>query len=257
MICAVWMPICHADCGRLFLSVGDTLTIMEPVLVLADIHLGRKQTGDKKIGPGIEWALHSLERGAEAGARHMVMLGDVIDRKRFTAHTYTEVTRFFERSLELFDSVVFIAGNHDVSHDLSTVIPADVIAAGVEPQTIRVGQWALHTSAVEVNRDPRRLVPTFPAAVDGVPNLGLLHSSVTGEFVKNECLPCTVDELNGCGYDAWLLGHVHERIILSTDPFIGWVGMGKAFIASLIDGTVTVRDLQTRIRMCSASQVFR
>ena len=68
---------------------------MEPVLVLADIHLGRKQKDDKKIGPGIEWALSALDRGAEAGARHLVMLGDVIDRKRFTDHTYTEVTQFF------------------------------------------------------------------------------------------------------------------------------------------------------------------
>lgn len=84
VICAVWMPICDAGLGRPSLSVGDTLTVMEPVLVLADIHLGRKQKDDKKIGPGIEWALSALDRGAEARAGHMVMLGDVIDRKRFT-----------------------------------------------------------------------------------------------------------------------------------------------------------------------------
>ena len=216
---------------------------MEPVLVLADIHLGRKQKDDKKIGPGIEWALSALDRGAKAGAKHMVMLGDVIDRKRFTEHTYTEVTQFFERGLELFDTVVFSSGNHDVSHDLTGVIPEDVIVAGTQPQTISAGQWALHTAAVEVNRDPRRLVPDFPATVDGVPNLGLLHSSVTGELVKNECLPCTVDELISCGYDAWLMGHVHERIVLSSDPFIGWVGMGKALIASFDGGKVSISDV--------------
>lgn len=216
---------------------------MEPVLVLADIHLGRKQKDDKKIGPGIEWALSAIDRGVESGARHMVMLGDVIDRTRFTENTYAEVTRFFERGLELFDSVVFISGNHDVSHDLTSVIPEGVIVAGIEPQTIRVGQWALHTAAVEVNRDPRRLVPDFPAAVDGVANLGLLHSSVTGEFVKNECLPCTTDGLTSCGYDAWLLGHVHERIVLSSSPFIGWVGMSKALIASDDGGRFSISDV--------------
>ena len=67
------------------------------VLVLADIHLGRKQHDDKKTGPGVEWALNTLEQGAAAGARHLVMLGDVIDRKRFTHATYGEVTAFFER----------------------------------------------------------------------------------------------------------------------------------------------------------------
>ena len=236
------MPICDAGRGRPSLSVGDTLTAMEPVLVLADIHLGRKQKDDKKIGPGIEWALSALDRGAEARAGHMVMLGDVIDRKRFTERTYAEVTQFFERGLELFDSVMFISGNHDVSHDLKGVIPEGVTVAGIKPQTIWAGQWALHTAAVEVNRDPRRLVPDFPAAVDGVPNLGLLHSSVSGEYVKNECLPCTVDEMTSCGYDAWLLGHVHERVVLSTDPFIGWVGMGKALIASFDGGRVPISD---------------
>ena len=35
----------------------------------------------------------------------------------------------------------------------------------------------------------------------------------------------------------------HERIALSNDPFTGWVGMGKAFITSLHDDMVTVRDL--------------
>lgn len=221
----------------------DTLAVMEPVVVLADIHLGRKQKDDKKIGPGIEWAMNALDHGAEAGARHMVMLGDVIDRKRFTEHTYAEVTQFFERGLKLFDSVVFIAGNHDVSHDLTGVIPEGVVVAGTEPQTIRAGQWALHTAAVEIDRDPRRIVPDFPAAVDGVPNLGLLHSSVTGEYSKHECMPCTVDELTSCGYDAWLLGHVHTRTALSSEPFIGWVGMGKALIASLDGGRVTISDV--------------
>ena len=127
-----------------------------PILVLADIHLGRPQSGAKKTGPGIEWALEALQRGAQAGAGHFVMLGDVIDRSRFTDATFDEVTRFFARALELFDTTVFIAGNHDVHHDLSAVIPPGVAVAGTRPQTIRAGGWALHTAAVEVDRDPRR-----------------------------------------------------------------------------------------------------
>ena len=171
------------------------------------------------------------------------MLGDVIDRKRFTDATYGEVTRFFQRGLELFDTVVFIAGNHDVHHDLTGAIPGGVIVARQEPQTIRAGGWALHTAAVEVDRDPRELVDDFPAPIDKAPNLGLLHTSVTGEFSNNPCLPCTREELAACGYGAWLLGHVHERITLSSAPFAGWVGMGRAYLA-VADGTaVRVADL--------------
>lgn len=213
------------------------------VLVLADIHLGRKQHGDKKTGPGLPWALDALERGAAAGAGHMVMLGDIIDRKRYTEQTYGEVSQFFARGLELFDTAVFSAGNHDVHHDLTDAIPGRVVVAGVEPQTIRAGEWALHTAAVEVDRDPRRLVSSFPEPVAGSPNLGLLHTSVTGEYSNHECLPCTVEELADCGYDAWLLGHVHKRVTLTEGPFIGWVGMGQGYLAQAREGRVEVRDL--------------
>lgn len=214
-----------------------------PVLVIADIHLGRKQRDDKKTGPGIDWALDTLQRGADAGARHLVMLGDVIDRKRFTEATYGEVERFFQRGLELFDTVVFIAGNHDVHHDLGSSIPGGVIVAKHQPQTIRAGEWALHTAAVEVDRDPRQLVTQFPAPVEEAPNLGLLHTSVTGEYSNNPCLPCTRDELAACGYDAWLLGHVHQRITLSDTPFAGWVGLGEAYLAVADGNGVNVRNL--------------
>lgn len=214
-----------------------------PILVLADIHLGRPQSGAKKTGPGIEWALGALRRGAQAGAGHFVMLGDVIDRSCFTSATFGEVTRFFTRALELFDTTVFIAGNHDVHHDLSAVIPPGVAVAGTRPQTIRAGGWALHTAAVEVDRDPRRLVPSFPSRISGAPNLGLLHTSVTGEYSNNACLPCDVAELEARGYDAWALGHVHQRIALDASVPVGWVGMGRGLIATLDDAHVTLRDL--------------
>ena len=203
---------------------------MEPLLALADVHLGRKQTGDTKLGPGLDWALRAMEHAADAGCGHLVMLGDIIDRKRFSEHTYAEVDQFFRRGLELFDTVLFTAGNHDAHHTLT--LPSGVTVAGPSPATYRAGGWALHTAAVEVDRDPRRLAGSFPAPIDATLNLGLLHSSVTGEYSNNPCLPCTTDELLSLGYDAWLLGHVHQPVTLSRHPFIGWVGMGRALTVS-------------------------
>lgn len=217
---------------------------MDPILALADIHLGRKQSGDTKLGPGLGWALGTMERAADAGAGHLVMAGDIIDRKRFTDLTYGEVDHFFQRALELFDTVLFTAGNHDAHHSLE--LPAGVTVASASPATYRARGWALHTAAVEVDKDPRELVGSFASPIDGALNLGVLHTSVTGEHSKNPCLPCSLAELESRGYDAWLLGHVHQPIVLAEDPFIGWVGMGRALIAAPgADGAgVQVRELR-------------
>lgn len=227
--------------GTLQFSV--TVHLVSSVAVLADVHLGRKQTGDKKTGPGIEWALETLDHAAAAGASHLVVVGDIIDRKRYTEATYSEVAAFFSRGLELFETVVFTAGNHDVYHDLGAVIPRGVIVSGTQPHTIEVGEWALHSAAVEVDRDPRSLVSDFPHPLPHAVNLGLLHTSVTGEYSKHDCLPCTTEELLACGYDAWILGHVHSQITLNPEPFIGWVGMGRAYLIDVNDGDVRVQNL--------------
>lgn len=209
------------------------------ILVIADVHLGRRQSGATKVGPGLRWALAALEAGAAEGCGHAVVLGDVIDKKRYTESTYGEVTRLFERALELFDPVLFIAGNHDTVHDLSGTIPAGVTVAGAVPATYGVGGWAVHTASVEVDRDPRELAAEFPERVPGRPNLGLLHTSLAGEWT-NPCLPADPDELRRCGYDAWVLAHVHRRLTVSEDPFIGYVGMGHALKVSAASGAVAV-----------------
>ena len=66
---------------------------------------------------------------------------------------------------------------------------------------------------------------------------------MTGEYSNNPCLPCTREELAACGYGAWLLGHVHKRITLSSAPFAGWVGMGQAYLAAADGNNVEVKDL--------------
>ncbi|AQQ15622.1 Calcineurin-like phosphoesterase [Corynebacterium glaucum] len=220
---------------------------MDPILALADIHLGRKQSGDKKIGPGLAWALDALDQGAKAGARHLIMAGDIIDRKRFTEVTYDEVNQFFERGLSLFDTVLFTPGNHDTHHNLD--LPTGVTVASPSPATYLMGSCAVHTAGVEVDKDPRELVGSFPLLIDGTVNLGILHTSLTGEHSNNPCLPCTREELLDYGCDAWLLGHVHQPVSVNESPFIGWIGMGRALIVRTAEpqaeSKVTVEELTT------------
>lgn len=171
-----------------------------------------------------------MERGAAAGYGHLVVLGDVIDKKRYLAATY-EVSRLFERACELFDSVLFVAGNHDTPHDLRAVIPAGVAAASTQPVTYRAGGWALHTAVVAADRDPRALAGDFPAPVPGWPNLGLLHTGPTGEWTS-PCLPATRSSCSPAATTRGCSAHVHRPLTISEDPFVGYVGMGRALRAS-------------------------
>lgn len=83
-------------------------------------------------------------------------------------------------------------------------------------------------AAVAADPDPRRL--QLPPRPSDAPFLGLLHSSVTGEFSTGICLPLSVAELQASGADAWILGHVHTPHPLVDAPFIGWVGMGRGLL---------------------------
>jgi len=69
----------------------------------------------------------------------------------------------------------------------------------------------------------RNLVPDYPDPVDGLFNIGLLHTAC-GSSAHENYAPCSVDDLVRRGYDYWALGHVHTRAELSRAPWIVFPG---------------------------------
>lgn len=49
---------------------------------------------------------------------------------------------------------------------------------------------------------------------------GLCARSTTHENYA----PCALEQLVGQGYDYWVLGHVHERVVLHTDRYVVFAG---------------------------------
>ena len=190
------------------------------IFVFSDLHLGRPGT------PGLDWALQELETAASLGATTCVCLGDIIDRNADAAEFVPQARTVMAHAAKLFDEVHFISGNHDTHHTLD--FPPEVTVHGSQVHTFQIGTTTVLTAAVATDPDPRCLqLPPRPS--DG-PFLGLLHSSVTGEFSKGTCLPLSVAQLQACGADAWILGHVHTPHTLADAPFIGWVGMGHGLL---------------------------
>lgn len=208
------------------------------ILVLGDIHLGLSS------GPGIDWALNALSNAHLHGARGFICAGDAIDRARYTDNTFVELNTFFRTAVDLFGPVHFVQGNHDVHHDLD--LPSEVTIHSTDAHSFEYHGICVHTASVLSDPDPREVIQDFQRATDSaLPRLGVLHTSLTGEYSNKPCLPASLDELLELNLDAWVLAHVHRPIELHADPFIGWVGMGNALVVSPDnDGGLTVTRVE-------------
>lgn len=125
--------------------------------------------------------------------------------------------------------VVVVAGNHDAMSEIGKrlSLPPNVSQlASAKPQSKRfddldvvvVGQSYATRS---VTSD---LAATYPAGDPALFNIGLLHTSLDGRPGHASYAPTTLDVLRGCGYQYWALGHVHQREVVSTDPWIVFPG---------------------------------
>ena len=128
--------------------------------------------------------------------------------------------------------VFWAHGNHDpLDSRLKTVDwPGNVTIFGPEP-----GQHVLYRDGAPVAvihgishariREARNLALLFHRQPDmACFQLGVLHCSVEDSPAQDRYAPCALADLRAARLDAWALGHVHERRILSRRPFIAYPG---------------------------------
>ena len=128
---------------------------------------------------------------------------------------------------------VFIAhGNHDpLSSRLTSVEwPANVVIFGPEPEMrplVRDGETRalVHGISHARPKESRNLARLFRRDTgEDCFQLGVLHCAVQGHGAADRYAPCSLEDLVATGLDAWALGHVHERSVLSAQPFIAYPG---------------------------------
>ncbi|MGN6544112.1 MAG: metallophosphoesterase family protein, partial [Aureliella sp.] len=70
------------------------------------------------------------------------------------------------------------------------------------------------------------IAAAYPEALEGYFNVGVLHTSLSGNSGHDTYAPTSVNVLEGRGYDYWALGHIHLRTIqsLSDRAWIGYSG---------------------------------
>lgn len=167
----------------------------------------------------------------------VIIAGDLFDGQWKDMNTGIWTAGQFRKLERAGIPVCLIRGNHDAESKVRTGIkwPANVHEFSVrKPQTFTSTQLGLPESIdvvvhgqgfarPDIQED---LAADYPEAVAGHFNIGVLHTSLTGDPAHDRYAATTVEVLRNRGYDYWALGHIHIRSEppISKEPYVAFSG---------------------------------
>ena len=158
----------------------------------------------------------------------IVLSGDLADGDWKDSQTMLWLTTQFRRLLECDIMVYTIRGNHDAQNNLSKYITQleNVKEFPDKPTTFinTENKYAIHGQSYPSREVNENLVKEYPAAMDDIFNIGILHTNLTGSTEHDNYAPTSLDELKSKNYEYWALGHVHKRQIVHEYPHIVYPG---------------------------------
>jgi DNA repair protein SbcD/Mre11 len=200
-----------------------------------------------------------LERKLDA----LLIAGDLYDGEIRDMATPLFLGREFRRLDEAGIRVFLIGGNHDAASTVtrSLSLPENVKRFSTKGETVRLEAHgvAIHGMSFAEPAAPKSLLPFYPAPVDGMVNVGMLHTSIGGSEAHSVYAPCSLAELVRHGYDYWALGHIHKRQVHHERPFVVMPGMPQGRdigesgpkSATLVtisdDGNIALEEIPTSI----------
>jgi DNA repair exonuclease SbcCD nuclease subunit len=204
----------------------------------ADIHLDspfkRLQTYEgapvQELRAATRKALMNLVQTAiEEQAHFIVIAGDLFDGdwKDYNTGLFfiSQMNLLAEASIPVF----ILSGNHDAANRMTRSLR---LPPGIRmfPNN-RAGTFFLEESGVALHGQGFQkasvredLSLSYPAAEKGYYNIGVLHTCLNGREGHEPYAPCTLEGLKSHGYDYWALGPVHQREIVSREPFVVFPG---------------------------------
>ncbi len=229
----------------------------------ADLHLGSPLAGlalkDAEIARHFAMAGRRafedlVSRAIETQVAFMVVAGDIYDGD----WTDATIGLFFARQVARLDRagipLVMVRGNHDAESVITRSIRLpDSVHVFPTPRadTHRLDHLrvALHGRSFPNRAVEENYALSYPAAVPGWFNIGVLHTSCDGHAAHATYAPCSIADLTGRGYDYWALGHIHEYGALARDPWIVFPGnlQGRSIRESGPKGAVCVEVADGRV----------
>ncbi len=161
----------------------------------------------------------------------VVLAGDIFDGSWPDVGTGLFFFRELDRLVSEQNTIpVFIAlGNHDAVSRLTSRMkwPKHIVRFSHDaPQSevLEECNVVLHGQSFAMEAVTIDLAASYPAAHPNRHNIGVLHTALGGHAAHARYAPTTLDILRSKGYDAWCLGHVHERAVIGRDPLILYPG---------------------------------
>lgn len=159
----------------------------------------------------------------------VILAGDLFDGKWPDIRTGLWTANQFRRLEREQIPVYMIRGNHDAVSEVRQRVrwPDNVHEFPVDqPQTFVIEHLgvALHGRGFATREVSEDLAAGYPDPVPDVLNIGVLHTSLTGDPDHDTYAPTTADVLVLRGYDYWALGHIHARRTIREEPRIEFPG---------------------------------
>lgn len=156
-------------------------------------------------------------------AAFLVVAGDLFDYDWRDFNTALYVVKQFQILDRAGIPVYAIRGNHDSRDEMSLKVPWPAQFRMLDhkrAETVILEKHgiALHGMSFPTRHVIENLVPKYPAPINGLVNIGLLHTSAEGSEDHATYAPCSVKEMVDKGYQYWALGHVHTQKILHPAP---------------------------------------
>jgi DNA repair exonuclease SbcCD nuclease subunit len=193
----------------------------------ADIHLDSPLTGLSAYADAPVAALRTATRDAftnlvteaiEQQVDFIVIAGDLYDGTWKDHNTGIYFCKEMGRLKKVGIPVYVLFGNHDAESEMTKKLqlPDNVFTFDSrKPKTFQLDNLkvALHGQSFKEKETTGNLASGYPAPVQGMFNIGVLHTALEGNAAHATYAPCSLDELHAKGYDYWALGHVHEHQI--------------------------------------------
>jgi len=204
----------------------------------ADIHLDSPLVGLERYGDAPVDELRGASRRAfknlvdlaiEEHVAFVVLAGDIYDGdwKDYNTGLFfiAQVARLKAHDIPVY----MLAGNHDAANQFSKSLhlPGNVSRfSTAQPETFLLDDHnvALHGRGFPARAVSDNLAASYPPAIAGRFNIGVLHTSLDGREGHASYAPCSLDGLRSKHYQYWALGHVHQQEEVSHDPWVVFPG---------------------------------